>query len=44
VVLRGSVRGLAPERALAAVLATTDYAAEADGAGRWVIDLKASDR
>jgi ferric-dicitrate binding protein FerR (iron transport regulator) len=44
VVLRGSVQGLAPERALAAVLATTDFVADADAAGRWVIDLKAGDR
>jgi len=44
VVLRGSVAGMSPEQALDAVLATTDYAAAADGPGRWLIDLNTGDR
>ena len=43
VVLRGSVAGLAPERALAAVLATTRLAYR-EAPGRLLIDFKAGDR
>ncbi len=43
VVLRGSVEGLTPERALGAVLATTRFAYR-EAPGRVVIDFKAGDR
>ncbi len=43
VVLRGSVTGLAPAQAMAAVLATTDLG-YSETAGRFVIDLKQGER
>jgi ferric-dicitrate binding protein FerR (iron transport regulator) len=43
VILRGSVEGLSPERALAAVLATTRLG-YSEAPGRLLIDLKAGDR